>query len=264
MSRSPARGHTDLPPAARGETPWHDLECGSYVADLALWRKLAAAAARKGGAHATVLEIGCGTGRVTLALAAAGCQVTGIDTDRELVAALQGRARERDAEVEAFVADARTFDLGRRFDLVLAPMQLVQLLRSQAARARMLRRIAAHLEPHGLAGFAMLAPSFELFDEDSAPLLPDIREIGGWVFSSQPVAIRSLHGGAAIELERRRQAVSPRGEIVESTSRVVLAAFTAEALEQEAVEAGLVPHERREIAATRDHVASSVVIARRA
>jgi SAM-dependent methyltransferase len=259
--RTAADPETDPAQAARGEAPWHDLECGAYTADLALWRELAAAAGPEGSCK--VLELGCGTGRVSLALAGNGCVVTAIDAEAELVDVLRQRAVSRALEVEVHVADVRSFDLRRRFDLVLAPMQLVQLLGSRRERARMLRRVAAHLEPRGLAAFAMLAPSLEPFEAEQAPPMPDMREVGGWVFSSQPVAIRPIEEGAAIELERIRQAVSPRGEIVESVSRVVLQVLDAAGLEEEAAAAGLRQLERREIPATRDHVASSVVIVRR-
>ena len=41
---------------------WHDVECGAYVADLPLWRELAAAC------EGPILDVGAGTGRVTLDL----------------------------------------------------------------------------------------------------------------------------------------------------------------------------------------------------
>ena len=65
---------------------WHDLECGGYREDLPLWRALAAAT---GG---PVLDVGAGTGRVTLDLAASGVAVVALDTDAALLAALEHRA----------------------------------------------------------------------------------------------------------------------------------------------------------------------------
>ncbi|MGH2988067.1 MAG: class I SAM-dependent methyltransferase, partial [Solirubrobacterales bacterium] len=59
-------------PAAR-EPIWHEVECGSYTADLAVWSGLASEAAGQ------LLELGCGTGRVALRLAGDGHAVTALD-----------------------------------------------------------------------------------------------------------------------------------------------------------------------------------------
>jgi 2-polyprenyl-3-methyl-5-hydroxy-6-metoxy-1,4-benzoquinol methylase len=65
---------------------WHELECGRYRADLDLWRELA------GAARGPVLEIGAGCGRVALKLARAGHEVTALDRDAQLLAALRQAA----------------------------------------------------------------------------------------------------------------------------------------------------------------------------
>jgi SAM-dependent methyltransferase len=237
---------------------WHEVECAAYAADLPLWRRLAREACRERAAD--LLELGCGTGRVSLALAGRSRHVTAIDVDPELVTALRRRADERGARVEAVVADARSFELGRRFDLVLAPMQIVQLLVGERERLAMLRCVAAHLRPGAQVALALLA----LEDEwsaapDQAPL-PDIREIDGWVYASRPVAVRRVRSGAAIELDRIRQTISPRGEVEESLSRVRLEIVTPERLEREGRRAGLVPQPRRHVPPTADHVGSCVVV----
>ena len=59
---------------------WHDAECGSYRADIPLWRRLAAYAAPP-GRPCEMLDLGCGTGRVSLEIAADGHRVTGLDLD---------------------------------------------------------------------------------------------------------------------------------------------------------------------------------------
>jgi SAM-dependent methyltransferase len=232
---------------------WHDVECASYDADLDLWRALA-------DEHpGELLDIGCGTGRVALDLAALGHDVTGLDSDPALLAALAARARARGLRVRTSVADARSFDLGRRVALAIAPMQVVQLLGGESGRAAALRRVRAHLEKGGVFAAALADPFEDLPEEESLPPLPDVREEGGWVFSSAPVALRAEGDGTAID--RLRQAVSPQGELSESMSTVVLDRLTVEQLEGEAETLGLfraLP--RREVPETDSYLGSSVVV----
>jgi SAM-dependent methyltransferase len=169
------------------EVLWHDLECGGYADDLPLWRELAGAG--------PVLDVGCGTGRVALDLAARGVPVVGLDRDSALLTALRDRAA--GLPVETVCADAREFALGRRFPVILAPMQTVQLLGGREQRARFLRCAKTHLEPGGLFALA-IADGLRGFDEgEVTPPAPDVREVDGIVYFSQPVATPSLSIGCA-------------------------------------------------------------------
>lgn len=231
---------------------WHDLECAGYAADLILWRALA------GTAAGPVLEVGAGTGRVALDLARHGSDVTALDADPVLLDALSARARERGLTVETVAADARTFGLGRRFALCLLPMQTIQLLEGPAGRAAFLARAREHLLPGGLLA-AALADPLEGFDaEHTEPPLPDLREEAGFLFASQPVAVRSEPGAFAIE--RIRQTVAPDGRRTSAAAVVRLDRLTATELEEEAAAAGLHPAGRRRIDATAEHVGSEVVV----
>jgi SAM-dependent methyltransferase len=107
---------------------WHDVECAAYTADLDVWRALAEDV---GG---PVLDLGCGTGRIALDLAGRGLEVTGIDSDLELIDALRARSRSQGLRVEAVAADVRSFDLGSLFALAISPMQVVQLLGGRDGR----------------------------------------------------------------------------------------------------------------------------------
>jgi SAM-dependent methyltransferase len=231
---------------------WHDVECGSYAADLPLWEQLAQA----GGGP--VLELGCGTGRVALHLARRGHQVVGLDSDPELVAAL--RERGDGLPVEAVAADARDFALEEPVALVLAPMQFLQLLEDSDERLDCLRCIAASLRPGGIVAAALVEAMPE---PDGAPApLPDVREVDGWVYSSLPTEAAIAAG--EIRLRRLRQTVSPGGELSEEPNEIRLRTFPADQLEAEAAQVGLGAGERRSIAPTDAHVGSVVSILERA
>jgi SAM-dependent methyltransferase len=235
-----------------GVVAWHDVECAFYEADLALWRKLA----DEGGGP--VLDLGCGTGRVALELAHYGHDVTGLDSDTELLAELARRARGHGLRVDTICADARSFSLPGRFPLVISPMQVFQLLGGTDGRRAALTRAREHLEPGGRAAIALADPFEALEPEESLPPLPDVREEGGWVFSSQPVAVRVREDGVSVE--RLRQLVSPGGDLTEELYTVHLDAVTADELEAEAGMAGLKPAGRREVEPTADHIGSTVVL----
>jgi SAM-dependent methyltransferase len=228
------------------EVMWHDLECGGYVEDLPLWRELAG--------DGPVLDLGCGTGRVALDLATHGVAVVGLDVDEVLLDELRRRAG--DLPVQTVRADARDFDLGRRFPVVLAPMQTVQLLGGPDGRAGFLRCAKAHLEPGGLFAIA-IADAIELFDDVDA-VLPDVHEAGGTVYFSQPVSIRDL--GDRFEIEFVREVVDPHGGRTSGRSVIHLDRLDAGQLEAEAQ--GFTVLERRTVPQTDAYVGSTVVMLR--
>jgi SAM-dependent methyltransferase len=246
--------HPAPDPRAAGQLHvlWHDLECGRYVEDLPLWRELVAEHAPGG----PTLDLGAGTGRVALDLARAGHAVVALDLDALLLAALRERAG--GLSVETVLADVRDFELGRRFGLVLAPMQTIQLLGGAAGRAGMLRSVLAHLTPGGVLACA-LADALEGFDaEHTEPPLPDVLERDGWVFASQPMAVRPDAEGTTIE--RIRQTVAPDGTRTADGDSIRLDRLDGDTLEAEGVAAGFHALGRRFIEMTDEHVGSEVVL----
>jgi SAM-dependent methyltransferase len=230
---------------------WHDVECGSYTADLALWHDLAAAE------RGPILDVGAGTGRVALDLAAAGHDVTALDRETVLLAALAARAQARRVSVATVVADAEAFALDRRFGLIVVPMQTIQLL---PARAAFLRTAHRHLSPGGLLA-AAIAAELEHFDAAGAELPPpDVGTAASWRFTSQPTAVRPLDTGTRIE--RRRRSFAPDGCVIEEDDVIELAHLTVGRLEEEGRAAGFEPEPARSIAPTPEHVGSEVVMLR--
>jgi SAM-dependent methyltransferase len=231
---------------------WHDIECGGYDEDLPLWRALAAEA---GG---PVLDVGAGTGRVSLDLAARGVAVVALDAEASLLEALERRAA--GLPVETVLADARDFELGRRFPLVLVPMQTLQLLGGPSGRAAFLRRALDHLEPGGVLA-AALADAMDCFDEehDTQPP-PDAREAAGVRYASQLTSVVEEDGRAAIH--RRREVIGP-GERYESVEAVVrLERVTADEVAAEATQLGFHTEPCLSIPETEEYLGSTVVVLR--
>lgn len=234
-----------------GSVIWHDLECGAYSEDLPLWLALAT---RIGG---PILDVGAGTGRVTLELARAGHTVTALDRDAELLHALEQRAR--DLPVTTVLADARAFSLTDRFALCVVPMQTVQLLGGAAERRRFLRCARAVLDDGGRLAVA-IADQLEPFEAPpGGPTpLPDVGEIEGTVYSSRPLAVRERADGYV--LERRRETVTPAGHFTAAPDLIHLDRLDPEELEREGRALGFAVADRATIATTADYVGSAVVM----
>jgi SAM-dependent methyltransferase len=236
------------------EVIWHEVECGGYTADLALWEELADAL----GKEEAIMELGCGTGRVTLHLALRGAYlVIGIEHDRDLVEAVWDKGHGTSGDAEHL--DVRDFEfLVTQFSLVLAPMQLIQLLRNSDERIACLSAVVGNLRPGGRAAFAIVEEMPPPFPEGAAPPLPDVRQIEGWIYSSLP--LEPVVGPESILLRRLRQTVDPDGNMSDELNEIELQMLSAETLEREALEVGLRPAGRRQIPATDIHVGSTVVL----
>ena len=231
---------------------WHDVECGRYDADIALWRELAATA------QGPILDVGAGTGRVALDLARRGHDVVALDLDPALLAELERRAAAERTQVQTVVADAAEFALDRRdFALVMAPMQTVQLL-GAPGRLGFLHCAREHVAPGALVAIA-LVEALETFDHEHVLLpLPDELVVDGTLYSSQPVALRD-HGDT-VAVERIRQIVTPSGQRSASGDILRLDRVAFEQVEAESRAAGLEVLPRRIIGETEEHVGTSVVM----
>ncbi len=244
-------------PSADPAIVWHDVECGGYGGDLSLWEELASE--RSG----PVLELGAGTGRVALHLARRRHRVVAVERDAALAAELARRAAAEALEVEVIVADARELSLDHRFEVILAPMQFLQLFLDAVERRSLLAACRAHLARGGLLAAAVIegVPESILPPEpgDSAPL-PDLRELDGVVYSSLPLGVSV--GAGVMESRRRRERVRAGGEIDASTHVDRLALLDPARVEAEAESVGLRGDCRVEVAATEAHVGSMVLILR--
>jgi SAM-dependent methyltransferase len=134
-------------------------DSGPTQGDIEFFRQLAA---EHGG---PVLEVGCGTGRVAGALAAAGFEVVGVDRSAPMLRLAEDRRASLPPEVAArltFVpGDMTTLHLDRQFPLIVAPSRVFQFALTSDDQRATLRAFRAHLAPEGRLVLDLFDPSLE-------------------------------------------------------------------------------------------------------
>ena len=138
--------------------------------------------ARAREASGAILDLGCGTGRILLPIARAGAAVTGIEPSAAMLAHCRAKVAAEPAEVRERVTlhrhDARDFDLGMTFALIVAPFRVLQHLVTMEDQLRCVRSVTRHLAPGGRFIFDVFNPQFHLLtsarteETEETPELP--------------------------------------------------------------------------------------------
>lgn len=131
----------------------YDLECDAFADDIPAITQWAA---KLGGPN---LDLACGTGRMSLALAAQGFQVTGVDVVPEMMDRARQKAAAQTLAVEWVVADARSFRLNRQFPFIFMIMNAFQFLLRRPDHEALFGRVREHLTPDGCFLFETRNPT---------------------------------------------------------------------------------------------------------
>lgn len=117
-----------------------------------------------GYAPRTVLDAGCGTGRIAIELARRGVDVVGVDLDADMIDA----ARRKAPHMDWLVDDLARMQLAHRFDLIAMPGNVMIFCRPDDRRL-IVHNLAQHLEPSGLlvAGFSLERDGYTLAKWDT-------------------------------------------------------------------------------------------------
>jgi SAM-dependent methyltransferase len=128
--------------------PFYDWENARTVQrrDVAFWQRLARAQ------EGPVLELGCGTGRITVPVARAGAQVVGIDRSAPMLARARQRLRRARLSARLLRGDIRYLPFRRsaKFHLVMAPYGILQSLTRERDLTATLDSVAASVRRGGL------------------------------------------------------------------------------------------------------------------
>ena len=141
--------------------PFYDWENARTLGrrDVAFWLRIA------GGVQGRVLELGCGTGRISLPLARAGVSLTGIDRSDPMVVRAARRARRRRStrggpalgRLKLVRGDIRSLPFGAgQFAMALAPYGILQSLVRERDLVSTLDAVAYVLAPGGLFGIDLV------------------------------------------------------------------------------------------------------------
>ncbi len=144
----------------------YDLAYSDYTEDIDFWVEQAK---RYGG---PVLEVACGTGRITMPLAKEGYEVTGIDLAESMLEQAEHNSQEQGLDIEWVKADMRDFRLGKHFPLIICPGQSISRLLTIEDIERCLAAVREHLAPGGRFIMELYNPSLEILSREGGERSP--------------------------------------------------------------------------------------------
>jgi ubiquinone/menaquinone biosynthesis C-methylase UbiE len=107
-----------------------------------------------------VLELCCGTGRLTIPLAESGVSIEGLDRSASMLARAKAKADTAGVAVTWHQGDMRCFELKSRYGLVMLPFNSLQLLYGVDDVLGVFSGVRAHLAPGGRFVFDVFNPDF--------------------------------------------------------------------------------------------------------
>jgi SAM-dependent methyltransferase len=106
-----------------------------------------------------VLEIACGSGLVTIPIAAQGLDVTGVDLARPMLEHARKKAEAQNLSIRWVEGDARSFDLGRQFQFIFITGNAFQAFLQREDQESLFTSVKQHLLPNGIFAFETRNPS---------------------------------------------------------------------------------------------------------
>lgn len=105
-----------------------------------------------------ILDIACGTGRLTIPLAKLGYDTTGVDITIEMLEFAKRKASDQNVSINWVHADARNFDLTRNFSMIYTTGNSFQHFLDRESQEGLLQTVHRHLNQDGLFAFETRNP----------------------------------------------------------------------------------------------------------
>jgi SAM-dependent methyltransferase len=117
-------------------------------------------------ARGLVLELACGTGRVTIPIAQSAVEIVGLDRSTTMLAHARTKASEAGVNIQWIESDCRRFEMGRKFALIFIAFNSMQHLHDHASLAALFANVRRHLAPGGRFIFDVFNPSIAILGRD--------------------------------------------------------------------------------------------------
>lgn len=119
-----------------------------------------------------ILELACGTGRITIPLAQEGYKIVGLDISQAMLTQARLKANQAGVKVEWLDRDCRSFSLDRKFKLVMFPYNAIGHIHDLKSHETLFKRVHEHLEPDGRFVFDWLNPRLEILMREPSRRYP--------------------------------------------------------------------------------------------
>ena len=127
--------------------------------DYAGWADyLLALITRHGGRADSVLDLACGSGSLSLELAARGCEVVGVDGSADMLAIAREKAEEEGADILFLCQDMRQLDLYGTVECAVCLLDSLSHILHTADLGEIFRRLGLFIAPGGLLVFDVNTP----------------------------------------------------------------------------------------------------------
>ncbi len=208
----------------------YDAQYAHYRDDLHFYQRLAE------DYGSPILELGCGSGRVTAALCKAGHQLVGLDLSEEMLAQAHTRlAAVKPGSATLLPADMRNFELGQTFPLIIAAFNTLMHLYTLTDQDAALACVRRHLQADGAFTFDLYVPHFSALER--LKRVSEWQHVGGdmaelFVYQTHEADKQLIH--STYYLDERQ----PDGQLRRQVSQLTQRYYTRFELERALAQAG--------------------------
>lgn len=145
----------------------YDCE-SNHTTDIPLYLDLAK---KIGG---PILEIACGTGRVSIPLAQAGYDVTGLDMSTPMIQHARKKSDQAGLKIKFIEGDCREFDLNKKFQLIIMPFNAIAHIHDRPSHESLFSRVKEHLDHKGRFVLSWFNPNEKYLYRDPKKRYPSL------------------------------------------------------------------------------------------